>query len=69
MHLVGLLYEGGQEGSQVQQLTGAVPRVELQVEVCQPTEKGKSLSRGASATEPDGFWTDPESAVSPTQQN
>lgn len=45
LHLVWLLYEGGQEGSQFQQLAGAVPRVEVQVEVCQPAEVGKGLGR------------------------
>lgn len=50
LHLVRLLYESGQEGSQFQQLTGAVPWVEVQVEVGQPAEVGKGLSRSWTQT-------------------
>lgn len=50
LHLVGLLDEVGQDSSQLQQLTRTVPRVEVQVEVCQPAEVGKGLSRSRTQT-------------------
>lgn len=50
LHLVRLLDEAGQDSSQLQQLTRTVPRVEVQVEVCQPAEVGKGLSRSRTQT-------------------
>lgn len=51
-NLVRLLYVGGQEGSQLQQLTGAVPRVKVQVEVRQPAEVRKGFGRSRTQTVP-----------------
>lgn len=47
-----MLYVGGQEGRQFQQLAGAVPRVQVQVEVGQPAQVRKSFSRSGTQTVP-----------------
>lgn len=59
-----MLYVGGQEGSQFQQLTGAVPRVQVQVEVGQPAEVRESSSRSRTQTVP-GQVQSPEAHEAP----